>query len=101
MLVAKQKNKELKTYWENLLGQNTKFGFFQNPEIGTTFVAGPLSELFLRDVDGKKLGAMTVGPYGSLRGLGNEEPIAADHIKKLNEGRYLLFVRTNRFNLKD
>lgn len=99
--VAKQKNKELKTYWKNLLGQNTEFGFFQNPEIGTIFVVGPLSKLFLHDVDGKKLGAMTEGPYGILRGLGIEEPAAADHIKKLNEGRYLLLVRTNPFDLKD
>jgi len=98
---AKQKNKELKTYWENLLGQNTEFGFFQNPEIGTIFVAGPLSELFLHDVDGKKLGAMIEGPYGILRGLGIQEPVATDLIKKLNEGRYLLLVRTKRLVLKD
>lgn len=97
--VAEQNNRELESYWKNLLGPNTEFGFFQNPEIGTVFVAGPLSELFLHDVDGKKLGAMTGGPYGILRGLGIEEPVAADHIKKLNEGRYLLLVRTSRFDL--
>jgi hypothetical protein len=98
--LAEEKNKELKTYWRKLLGAKTDFGFFYNPEIGTIFIAGPLSELFLHDIDGKKLGALTEAPYGILRGLGISEPEAIDNIKKLNEGRYLLLVRMNRFDLK-
>lgn len=93
-------NIQMETYWRNLLCKNTEIGFFQNPQIGTIFVAGALSEVFLHDINGKKLGAMSGGPYGILRGLGVEEPEAANYIKKLNEGLYLLLVRTSRFDFE-
>lgn len=92
-------NEELMTYWKGVLGPKTGAGFFENIEIGTVFVAGSLSELFLHDVDGKKLGALTKGPYGILRGLGIEESSAADYVEYLNQGRYLLLIRTARSNI--
>ena len=98
---AEQTSRLVDTYWINLLGGNTAFGFFINPEIGTVFVAGPLSELFLLDIDSKKLGELTEGPYGILRGLGIEEAVAAKYIKQLNEGLCLLLIRTTTTNFDD
>ena len=83
-------SRRLKNYWKKLLGPTIDFGSFYNRDIGTIFIAGPLSEIFLQDVDGKKLGAFTEGPYGILRGLGLNHVKASVAIKKLNEGQYLL-----------
>lgn len=96
---AEEMNERLKTYWKKLLGPKTDFGFFYNREIGTVFIAGPLSELFLHDVDGKKLAELSEGPYGILRGLGIDDTETASYIKKLNEGRYLLLIRGNGLDL--
>lgn len=85
--------KGLKTYWKGSLGATSDFGLFSNPEIGTIFIAGPLVSIFLRDIDGKALGAMSTGPSGILRGLGIPEDETVAHIKNLNEGAYLLIIR--------
>jgi hypothetical protein len=90
-----EKIDELKAYWNKVMGSTAESGFFQNLEIGTVFVWGALSGIFLHNVNGKKLGAMTAGPYGILRGLGIEERLTTDYIKKLNKGHYLLLTRTN------
>lgn len=84
---------KLKAYWQKLLGPKTDFGFFRNAEIGTLFVAGPLSEVFLFDIERKKLGELCGGPYGILRALGITEAEADRQIKKLNEGLYLLLIK--------
>ncbi len=94
-----KKNGQLVSYWKKWVGPRTDFGFFHNPEIGTVFIAGSLSELFLHDIDGKKLGELSEGPYGILRGLGIYETQAADNIKKLNQGHYLLLFQTKSLNL--
>ncbi len=96
---AKERDERLKTYWKKLLGPKTNFGFFTNREIGTIFIAGPLSEIFLHDLDGKKLAELSEGPYGILRGLGIDEAEATNYVKKLNEGRYLLLVRGHSFDI--
>jgi len=96
---AAERNEQLKAYWKRLLGSDTEFGFFHNREIGTVFIAGPLSALFLHDVDGKKLAELSEGPYGILRGLGIDEPKATNYVKKLGEGHYLLIVKGHPFDL--
>ncbi len=96
---AREKNEQLKAYWKKLLGSKTNFGFFTNREIGTVFIAGPLSDLFLHDLDGKKLAELSEGPYGVLRGLGIEDTQAVDYVKKLNDGHYLLIVRGHSFDI--
>lgn len=96
---AREKKEQLKTYWEKLLGPKTNFGFFTNREMGTIFIAGPLTELFLYDIDGKKLAELSEGPYGILRGLGIEEAEATNNVKKLKEGNYLLLVKGHRFDI--
>jgi hypothetical protein len=92
---ARERYATLKAYWKKLLGASTDFGFFYNAEIGTIFIAGPLSEVFLYAVKHKKLGELSGGPYGILRGLGITEKEAATQIKNLNEGRYLVLIKRN------
>ena len=83
-----------KDYWKNLLGPKALFGLFFNQDIGTVFVAGPYSPVFLQEVDGKKLGAMSEGIYGILRGLGLNDNETTLAITKLAEGRFLLLCKT-------
>jgi len=97
---VEKKNRQLVAYWKKWLGPKTDFGFFRNPEIGTVFIAGSLSELFLHDIDGKKLAELSEGPYGILRGLGIYETQAADNVKKLNQGHYLLLFQNQSFNVE-
>ncbi len=94
-----QKIEQLYAFWKSLLGPNIDFCIFNNHEIGEVFIAGPLTELFLYDVDGKKLGELSEGPYGILRGLGIEETIATEQVRELNEGNYLLLVNGHRFDI--
>jgi hypothetical protein len=67
--------------------------YFYNPEIGYIFITGPLTSIFLNDMDGKTLGAISAGPYGILRGLGIPPKQASAHIKALKKGGYLLIAR--------
>lgn len=91
--------KAMKRYWKWALGTNSHFGIFCNPEIGTLFIAGTLVPQFLRDMDGKVLGEMTSGPYGILRGLGIEGSKATDYLKSLNNGHYLMLIRSYDYEL--
>ncbi|MFS4418136.1 hypothetical protein [Maribacter sp. 2307ULW6-5] len=83
----------LRARWEKVLGAKTSFGSFEHPELGTIVLAGPLSELFLQAVNGKKLAELTEGPYGILRGLGLDGETAREHIRALDKGEYLLLMR--------
>lgn len=67
--------------------------YFYNPEIGYIFIIGPLTSIFLNDLEGKSLGTISAGPYGILRGLGISQSEASAHIKALKKGGYLLIVR--------
>jgi hypothetical protein len=67
--------------------------YFYNPEIGYIFITGPLTSIFLNDMDEKTLGAISAGPYGILRGLGIPPKQASAHIKALKKGGYLLIAR--------
>ena len=97
---ASRQKAVLKKYWDQLLGEGADFGFFSNPEIGTVFIVGPLSTMFLHDVDGKKLGAMSEGPYGILRGMGAGKTNVAKYLNKLNDGSYILLVRGPSYELE-
>lgn len=88
-----ESKKALKSYWNGSLGENSHFGLFSNPEIGTLFIAGSLTSQFLNDMDGKSLGEMVSGPYGILRGLGVTEYKATGYLKALNNGHFVLLVR--------
>lgn len=89
-------NKGFINYWKHLLGPSTEFGLFFNEDIGTIFIVGPYSALFLQEVDGKKLGALSQGIYGILRGLGLSDQKTSEAIRKLGEGQYLLLGKVSR-----
>lgn len=92
---ARKLNTKLQVYWQKLLGPNTEFGCFYNAEIGTIFIAGALTDVFMYNIKGKRLGELSGGPYGILRGLGIPEEAATTQIKDLNEGHYLLMIQGN------
>jgi len=79
------------------LGKITKvvmeYDYFYNPEIGYIFITGPLSSIFLNDLEGKTLGTISAAPFGILRGLGISPKQATTHIEALKKGAYLLIVR--------
>lgn len=93
--------KELKAYWKGLLGASIAFGFFTNSELGTVFVVGSLTSMFLHEIEGKALGAMSVGSYGILRGLGAYQLEAEAYLKLLTNGSYLLIARGYDDELND
>jgi len=84
---------ELKDYWRTELETTAEFGFFKTPELGSVFIIGSLTPLFLHEVDGKVLGAMSTGFYGILRGLGAYKFQAETYLKALKNGNYLLILR--------
>lgn len=84
---------DLENNWKTYEGNLSKFKFLHNPKIGKIFIVGFLESMFLNDLEGKKLGSMSVGPYGILRGLGASQLEANEIIKALTEGSYLLIVR--------
>ncbi|MGB5820790.1 MAG: hypothetical protein WBG90_14990 [Saonia sp.] len=99
--ISVQQKEQLNRYWKESLGPLTDVGFFSNPEIGTVYIAGPLTPLFLSNVDGKKLGEITNGPYGILRGLGIHKDNVIDYIKTLEEGGYWLIIRGFEYELRN
>lgn len=86
----------IKSYWKNLLGKTVNFGTFYNPESGSVFIVGPLATTFLHKINGKSLATLSSGPYGIFRGIGVSETEAVRYLKMLNEGNYLLILRTSR-----
>ncbi|MFD0797324.1 hypothetical protein ACFQZJ_07625 [Maribacter chungangensis] len=92
---------KIKKRLTNIWGSKLAFGFFHNIDIGSIFIAGPLSEVFLFEIDGKKLAELSEGPYGILRGLGIGETVAASHIKALMHGDYLLLKRQGYHNIHE
>ncbi|MGO3719883.1 MAG: hypothetical protein ACTJGD_11160 [Mesonia hippocampi] len=87
------KVKIIKQFCKKLMGHSVSFDSFNNSELGTVFIAGPLVTIFLREVSGKPLAAMSSGPYGIFRGLGATEAQATQLVKTLSSGSYVLIFR--------
>jgi len=85
--------RKFKSIWEEILGTNTLFGQFKNPSLGSLFIAGALTPIFLHKINDRLLGNLSSGPYGILRGLGISEKKSTTCIQSLNEGKYLLIIR--------
>lgn len=83
----------IKTHARWIAKMGKEFKFFFNPEIGDIFITGPLTSIFLNDLEGKYLGALSTGPFGILRGLGITRNKATDHLTALKNGGYLIIVR--------
>ncbi|QCX38580.1 hypothetical protein FF125_09100 [Aureibaculum algae] len=88
-----QFEKQLKEYWKKVLGSAIEFGIFKNPEIGTVYIIGSLTSLFMHEINGKALGGISVGLNGILRGLGAGKTNADTFIEMLHNGNYLLIIR--------
>ncbi|MDD3721123.1 MAG: hypothetical protein PHW92_01365 [Lutibacter sp.] len=93
------KNKNIKAHWKSLFGDRVNFGSFNNPEIGTVFIVGFLSSIFLHKINGKPLAMLSSGIYGILRGLGVSEAQTTIYLKMLNCGSYLLVFRGSKNDL--
>lgn len=89
----------IKTNAREIAKVGKKFDFFFNPDIGDIFITGPLSSIFLNDLKGKYLGALSTGPFGILRGLGISKNKATDYLTALKNGGYLLIVRGYDYEL--
>ena len=94
------KSNYLQGFFQKLLGPGANLDSFYNTSTGRIFVIGFLAPMFLHQVGEKKLGALSGGPYGILRGLGITEVKAMDNVKKLHDGQYLLLIRGNYFDLE-
>lgn len=92
--VLVEKRRALRAYWRSLFGKETDIGFFSHPHIGHVYIIGPLVPMFLYDVSGNKLGSLSGGTYGILRGFGIGPKDAMYFLDKLDKGRYLIILRT-------
>ncbi|NAS13723.1 hypothetical protein [Poritiphilus flavus] len=87
----------MENLWIDLTGARPDIDFLYNPEIGNIFIIGFLVPTFLHEVEGKSLGAISIGPYDIFRGLGISLYQTNRIIKALAEGSYLLIVRGNLY----
>lgn len=91
--ILAEKRRVLRTYWHKLFNEETDIGFFSHPDIGNIYIIGHLMPMFLYDVNGNKLGSLSGGTYGILRGLGIGAKETMDFLKTLKEGSYLIILR--------
>lgn len=89
----------VKRYWNKLLKNDHDFGTFENSEIGSIFIAGTLAPIFLREINGKILGTLSVGPYAIIMGMGATEIQSKAFISSLNNDNYLLLFRGSESEL--
>jgi hypothetical protein len=86
---------DFQTLLRTILGEQTEFDTFYNRELGHLFVSGFLVSTFLNPVGKSNIGILSGGPYGVLRGFGVSEQRAAESVKNLSNGHYLLVIRGN------
>ncbi|PQJ76276.1 hypothetical protein [Polaribacter glomeratus] len=77
----------------NLLGKEFEFGYFNNPEIGSLFIAGHLTPTFLTKVDERELASLPAGLSGIFRGLGIKKEDINDYLTAIKNGNYCLIIR--------
>ena len=87
---------DLKNYCTNELHLSSDFGMVSNPEMGTVYIAGFLAPMFLQEIDGKKIGSLSTGLYGILRGLGIDQNSVVTYSKALHTNNFLLIIRGNK-----
>jgi hypothetical protein len=77
----------------SLLGEEYQFGYFNNPEIGSLFIAGHLTPTFLTKVDERELAALPAGLSGIFRGLGIRTEDINRYVTELKKDSYFLIIR--------
>lgn len=83
----------IEMFWKKIIDDQILFGFFQNPEMGNVYIAGPLTPIFLNKLDGRTVGMLSAGPVGVFRGIGASEIQAEHYLALLNGGKYILILR--------
>jgi len=84
---------EIKTRCEELFESPLHFGTVSNPEIGSVFITGAFAPIFLQEINEKKIGSMSTGPYSILRGLGIDQERVTAYLKALTNGNYVIIFR--------
>ncbi len=86
--------RKISTQLNKTTGKPLQLGHFNNPEIGTLFIAGHLTNTFLQKVvDQKELASLPVGLSGIFRGIGIEIEHINRYIQELKNGNCLLIIR--------
>ena len=78
------------------MGQQLQFGYFNNPEIGSLFIAGHLTPTFLTKVDENELASLPSGLLGIFRGLEIKTEDINTYLTALKNGNYCLIIRVER-----
>ncbi|WP_111707686.1 hypothetical protein [Lutibacter citreus] len=96
----KNKLEAIKTQLKGLFNSPLNFGIITNSEIGTVFIIGSFTSMFLQEINGKKIGSMSMGPNSILCGLGIVQEKVTTCLKALKNGKYLLIIRgfNNKLN---
>jgi len=97
--LALHKN-DMQQLLKKIIGDETEFDSFYNRELGHLFVSGFLVSTFLNPIGKSNIGILSGGPYGVLRGFGVSEQQAAESVKNLSNGDYLLVIRGNNLTIE-
>ncbi|MFT6870804.1 MAG: hypothetical protein ACJAYY_002043 [Paraglaciecola sp.] len=87
---------QTKEQLSTILGQQLQFGYFNNPEIGSLFIAGHLTPTFLTKVDENELASLPSGLLGIFRGLEIKTEDINTYLTALKNGNYCLIIRVER-----
>lgn len=79
-----------------ILGPKLQFGYFNNPEIGSLFIAGHLTPTFLTKVNQNELASLPSGLLGIFRGLEIKTEDINAYLTALKNGNYCLITRVER-----
>ncbi|EPR72341.1 hypothetical protein ADIWIN_2511 [Winogradskyella psychrotolerans RS-3] len=76
-----------------VLGKKFQVGYFNNPEIGTLFIAGHLTPTFLNKIDERELASLPTGLIGIFKGLGINTEEINSYLNELKNDNYCLIIR--------
>jgi|TARA_B110000116_G_C16691458_1_gene515421 hypothetical protein len=87
---------DIKKQLSTILGAKFQLGFFFNPEIGSLFIAGHLTPMFLTKVNNKELASLPAGISALFRGLGINTKYINGLLTELKNNSYCLIIRGER-----
>jgi len=84
---------DIKKQLTTILGTEYQFGLFFNSEIGSLFIAGHLTPVFLNKVSNKEVASIPAGISALFRGLGISKKNINSYLPELKNNRYCLLIR--------